>query len=207
MALKAKRRVLLSGTPIQNDLLEYFSLVNFVNEGILGTAQEFRRQYETPIARGQDSCATDSERKKAAERLEQLISLVNRCLIRRTSALLSKYLPVKTEHVVCIKLTPLQTDLYLHLLKSDMVTKSIKSILIFFNNFFLNINSLKSFIILFIFTGNDGKVTSNALAAITLLKKLCAHPDLIVDKIMNGTDGFENSKQLLPPSYIAAHSK
>lgn len=61
--------------------------------------------------------------------------------------------------------------------------------------------------IIYTFTGNDGKVTSNALAAITLLKKLCAHPDLIVDKIMNGSDGFENSKQLLPPTYIAAHSK
>ncbi|XP_050539262.1 DNA repair and recombination protein RAD54-like isoform X1 [Daktulosphaira vitifoliae] len=181
MSLKAKRRVLLSGTPIQNDLLEYFSLVHFVNEGILGTAQEFRRQYETPIVRGQDSCATDSERQKATERLEQLIALVNRCLIRRTSALLSKYLPVKTEHVVCIKLTPLQNHLYQHLLKSDMVTKSIKS--------------------------NDGKVTSNALAAITLLKKLCAHPDLIFDKVMKGTDGFENAKELLPVSYIAAQTK
>ncbi|XP_050423304.1 DNA repair and recombination protein RAD54-like isoform X1 [Adelges cooleyi] len=181
MSLKAKRRVLLSGTPIQNDLLEYFSLVHFVNEGILGTAQEFRRQYETPIVRGQDSCATDSERQKARERLEQLIALVNRCLIRRTSALLSKYLPVKTEHVVCVKLTPLQIDLYQHLLKSDMVTKSIKS--------------------------EEGKVTTNALAAITLLKKLCAHPDLIVDKVMNGTDGFENAKQLLPATYVAAQSK
>lgn len=35
-AMNAQRRVLISGTPIQNDLLEYFSLVHFVNAGILG---------------------------------------------------------------------------------------------------------------------------------------------------------------------------
>lgn len=45
MGLQAKRRVLLSGTPIQNDLLEYFSLVQFVNQGILGTAQVCLQKY------------------------------------------------------------------------------------------------------------------------------------------------------------------
>ena len=44
--LNSKRRVLLSGTPIQNDLLEYFSLVHFVNAGILGTESEFHKTYE-----------------------------------------------------------------------------------------------------------------------------------------------------------------
>lgn len=52
MGLKAKRRVLLSGTPIQNDLTEYFSLIHFVNEGLLGNASEFRKKYENYIIRG-----------------------------------------------------------------------------------------------------------------------------------------------------------
>lgn len=37
MGLQTKRRVLLSGTPIQNDLTEYYSLIHFVNPGMLGT--------------------------------------------------------------------------------------------------------------------------------------------------------------------------
>lgn len=52
--LQTTRRILLSGTPIQNDLLEYFSLVHFVNGGILGTAAEFRKRFEIPIIRGRD---------------------------------------------------------------------------------------------------------------------------------------------------------
>ena len=48
----------MSTNYIQNDLLEYFSLVHFVNEGILGTAAEFRKRFENPILRGRDADAT-----------------------------------------------------------------------------------------------------------------------------------------------------
>ncbi|KYM87345.1 DNA repair and recombination protein RAD54-like protein [Atta colombica] len=178
MGLKAKRRVLLSGTPIQNDLLEYFSLVHFVNQGLLGTAQEFRRKYETPILRGQDAAATDAERIVAQERLSDLVSIVNKCLIRRTSALLSKYLPLKHELVVCIKMGELQTQLYKNFIQSDSIKRSMEE----------NDNSKK--------TGS-----LSALAAITLLKKLCNHPDLIYDKIKEKADGFEKAASLLPPNY------
>ena len=78
MGLKAKRRVLLSGTPIQNDLLEYFSLVHFVNAGILGTAQEFKKKYENPILRSRDSEASDKDHQLGKERLDELIGVVNR---------------------------------------------------------------------------------------------------------------------------------
>lgn len=111
-SLRTKRRVLLSGTPIQNDLLEYFSLIHFVNEGILGTAAEFKRKFELPILKSRDSCSSDAERTRGQERLEELIAIVNRCLIRRTNALLSRYLPVKTEHIVCCAVTPLQREWY-----------------------------------------------------------------------------------------------
>lgn len=138
MGLKAKRRVLLSGTPIQNDLLEYFSLVHFVNQGLLGTAQEFRKKYENPILRGQDAAASDKERSIAQERLAELVTVVNKCLIRRTSALLSKYLPIKYELVVCVKMTKLQTQLYKNFISSEAIKKSMTSMYIIYLKFYLN---------------------------------------------------------------------
>ena len=92
-------RVLLSGTPIQNDLLEYFSLVHFVNEGLLGTAIEFRKKFENPILRGRDGDATDAAVAAGKKAMEEMADIVNKSIIRRTQALLSKYLPVKVEQV------------------------------------------------------------------------------------------------------------
>ncbi|KAH7934938.1 DNA repair and recombination protein RAD54-like isoform X4 [Rhipicephalus sanguineus] len=110
--LQTRRRVLLSGTPIQNDLLEYFSLIHFVNQGILGTAQEFKKKFELPILKSRDSCSTDADRARGQERLDELIGIVNRCLIRRTNALLSRYLPVKMEYIVCCSMTAMQRTWY-----------------------------------------------------------------------------------------------
>jgi len=96
--------------------------------------QEFRRKYETPILRGQDAAATDAERTVAQERLSNLVSIVNKCLIRRTSALLSKYLPLKHELVVCIKMGELQTQLYKNFIQSDSIKRSMEGINLILNN-------------------------------------------------------------------------
>uniref|UniRef100_A0A3Q2QGY8 RAD54 like n=1 Tax=Fundulus heteroclitus TaxID=8078 RepID=A0A3Q2QGY8_FUNHE len=174
-AMNAQRRVLISGTPIQNDLLEYFSLVHFVNAGILGTAQEFKKRFELPILKGRDADASNRERQEGEEKLKELISIVNRCLIRRTSDILSKYLPVKIEQVVCCRLTPLQIELYKHFLKQAKPTETLQ----------------------------EGRISIPSLSSITSLKKLCNHPALIYDKCLEEEEGFEGALDLFPPGYCA----
>ncbi|KAF7203801.1 DNA repair and recombination protein RAD54-like [Nothobranchius furzeri] len=172
-AMTAQRRVLISGTPIQNDLLEYFSLIHFVNAGILGTAQEFKKRFELPILKGRDADASDKDRQAGEVKLRELISIVNRCLIRRTSNILSKYLPVKIEQVVCCRLTSLQTELYKRFLKQAKPIETLQ----------------------------EGKISVSSLSSITSLKKLCNHPALIYDKCVEGEEGFDGALDLFPPGY------
>lgn len=148
-SLNVKKRVILSGTPIQNDLSEYFALLNFANPNYLGTRQEFRKQYEIPILRGRDAAGSDTDRQKGDERLSELLVKVNKFIIRRTNDILSKYLPVKYEHVVFCHLAPFQLDLYNYFIKSPEIQSLLR-----------------------------GK-GSQPLKAIGLLKKLCNHPDLL----------------------------
>jgi DNA repair and recombination RAD54-like protein len=148
-SLNVKKRVILSGTPIQNDLSEYFALLNFANPGYLGTRLEFRKHYELPILRGRDAEGTEADVKKGGERLTELLTKVNKFIIRRSNDILSKYLPVKYEHVVFCNLAPFQLDLYNYFIRSPEIQKLLR-----------------------------GK-GSQPLKAIGLLKKLCNHPDLL----------------------------
>lgn len=148
-SLKVQRRVILSGTPIQNDLSEYFSLLNFANPGLLGTRAEFRKNYELDILRGRDSEATDAQIEIGDKKLAEMAKLVGPLIIRRTNDILSKYLPVKYEHVVFCNLAPFQRDVYSHFISSPEIKKLLRG------------------------------VGSQPLKAIGMLRKLCTHPDLL----------------------------
>jgi DNA repair and recombination RAD54-like protein len=147
--LNVLRRVILSGTPIQNDLSEYFALISFANPDLLGTRLEFRKRFELPILRGRDADASEADRKRGDECLSELLAIVNKFIIRRTNDILSKYLPVKYEHVVFCNLAPFQLDLY---------------------NYFITSPDIQALL--------RGK-GSQPLKAIGMLKKLCNHPDLL----------------------------
>ncbi|KAK0196941.1 DNA repair protein, SNF2 family [Armillaria mellea] len=148
-ALDVKRRVILTGTPIQNDLSEYFSLLNFANPNFLGSKNDFRKNFENHIIRGRDSMASDAVKAESEKKLKELGGLVTKFIIRRTNDLLSKYLPVKYEHVVFCGLSEFQLSLYRLFISSP----EIKALL----------------------RGAD----SQPLKAINILKKLCNHPELL----------------------------
>lgn len=89
--------------------------------------QEFKRQYENAILRGQDAGSTAEERKLAAAKTAELTNIVNQCLIRRTNQILTKYLPVKFEMVICVKMSEIQTELYKNFLASESLRKNLLS--------------------------------------------------------------------------------
>ena len=127
--LPCRRRVLLSGTPLQNDLCEFFSMVNFCNPGVLGTINEFRRNYQNPILIGREPDATDKECEKSEACAAKLSNIVNKFILRRTNTLLSKHLPPKLTQVVVVNLSPMQREMYARVVTDAQRKKKMGDVL------------------------------------------------------------------------------
>ena len=76
---------------LQNDLSEYYSLLDFANPGLLGTPNEFRRNFENPILRGRDADASEKDRQVSDQKVAEFWAIVSRFTIRRTNDILNKY--------------------------------------------------------------------------------------------------------------------
>ncbi|XP_071508949.1 uncharacterized protein [Diadema antillarum] len=86
-AISATHRFILTGTPIQNNLKELWSLFNFVTHGtLLGTQQTFKAEYDNPITRAREKDATASEKLLGNEMAESLRLLIAPYFLRRTKA-------------------------------------------------------------------------------------------------------------------------
>src|SRR6201999_3586223 len=92
-ALRADRRLCLTGTPLENHLGELWSLYDFLQPGLLGDERHFQRLYRTPIEKNGD-------RARAAS----LSAPIAPFLLRRTKDAVAKELPPKLEIVESITL-------------------------------------------------------------------------------------------------------
>ncbi|KAI9873380.1 MAG: helicase, partial [Watsoniomyces obsoletus] len=95
-ALNTSRRVILSGTPIQNDLGEFYAMVNFVNNGCLGSAKAFLKDFENPIMRSRQPNASEEDVQKGEEASTELSHTTSLFILRRKAEILADFLTTKT---------------------------------------------------------------------------------------------------------------
>ena len=99
--IKARHRLALTGTPMENHLGELWSLFHFLLPGLLGDDKNFRKLFRTPIEK-----QGDNNRRAALSRR------IAPFLLRRTKAQVAKELPPKTEIIRSCELSGAQRDLY-----------------------------------------------------------------------------------------------
>ncbi|KAJ7209558.1 P-loop containing nucleoside triphosphate hydrolase protein [Mycena pura] len=126
-ALKTPRRILLSGTPVQNDLSEFHAMADFCNPGLLEEYSTFRRVYEAPILSSRDPESTYKERELGKARLKQLQTVTDSFVLRREAALLLKFLPPKHEYVVFVPPTRLQLNMFSKILNPERLDDLVQS--------------------------------------------------------------------------------
>ena len=99
--LQANQRLCLTGTPMENNLGELWSIFHFLLPGWLGDSKTFARDYRTPIERHGDS-----------ERMSHLAARIRPFLLRRTKEQVATELPAKSEIVHWVDLSDAQRDTY-----------------------------------------------------------------------------------------------
>ena len=107
-AVRARHRIVLTGTPLENSVLDLWSIFDFLMPGYLGTAQDFRERYELPIAKEKDATA----QARLARRLRPF-------LLRRLKAEVASDLPAKLEQVSFCELTPDQRSVYQQVIEAS----------------------------------------------------------------------------------------
>lgn len=103
----SKRRILLTGTPLQNDLMELWSLMHFLMPHIFQSHQEFKDWFSNPI-----SGMVEGQEKVNKEVIDRLHNVLRPFILRRLKRDVEKQLPGKFEHVIYCRLSRRQRNLY-----------------------------------------------------------------------------------------------
>ncbi|KAJ4292284.1 transcriptional regulator [Collariella sp. IMI 366227] len=163
-------RLILTGTPLQNNLAELWSMLNFVLPNIFKSAKTFDEWFNTPFANtgGQDKMElTEEEQILVIRRLHKVLRPF---LLRRLKKDVEKDLPDKTEKVIKCKFSALQARLYKQMVTHQKIAVS---------------------------DGKGGKTGARGLSNMIMqLRKLCNHP-FVFDEVENQMNPTNTSNDLL----------
>lgn len=154
--LKSNHRLILSGTPIQNNVLELWSLFDFLMPGFLGTEKVFQDRFSRPIAASRNAKSSSKEQEAGALAVESLHKQVLPFLLRRLKEEVLNDLPPKILQNYYCDLSDLQRKLFEDFFKTQK-------------------NTLQASV------GSDDKeAKQHIFAALQYMRKLCNSPALIV---------------------------
>lgn len=121
MKINTKRRIILTGTPVQNNLNEYYAMVDWIKPALLGTVREFNNLYANPIKDGQHMDSTPQMIKRMKQRSFILNRKLAKFVQRKEATVLKEFLPQKYEYCIFVPLTPVQEKLYEHYLYKNPI--------------------------------------------------------------------------------------
>jgi len=96
MGTRTSMRVALTGSPLQNNLLEYYCMVNFVREGFLGSTGDFRNRFVNPICNGQMEDSTKQDVRMMKYRAHVLHRKLEGFVQRKGVAVLRRQVRIQT---------------------------------------------------------------------------------------------------------------
>ena len=168
----SRYRLILTGTPLQNNLPELWALLNFVLPKVFNSQKSFDEWFNTPFANtgGQDKIDLNEE--EALLVIRRLHKVLRPFLLRRLKKDVESELPDKVERLIRCKMSALQLKLYKRMKESGMLITS------------------------------DGKSGSSKLGmkglqnTIMQLRKICNHP-FVFQPVENLINPYGTSNELL----------
>lgn len=163
-SISCEARLCITATPIQNNLSDLYTIVNFVCPGVLGDLASFRKDYERPIAASSNRNCPPAKKQRGSQAALTLDSIIKSLMLRRLQKdVLSKYLPPRHVFLLFCRPTTEQCKVY------NMITGNHKGLS-------LNCNG----------------PTPEALTALIGLRKVCTHPRLFKQAHDEQSDSNKN---------------
>lgn len=168
-SINALHKISLSGTPIENSLADLWSQMEFINPGVLGSYSFFKDHFKVPI-----------EKNKNEERIEELKTLIDPFILRRTKEQVAKDLPKLTEQIIYTEMLPKQEKQY------ESEKSAARNLLL----------------------GIDDIVTNkiHIINTLTKLRQLANHPKLVAPESTNPSGKFADITNYLT-TLIKANKK
>lgn len=180
-AIPARHRVLLTGTPVQNNLREMWALFDFACQGsLLGTSKTFKTEYENPITRAREKDATPGEKALGLRISQNLMDIIKPYFLRRTKADVQHkkqkreeaYHDEEDQENKCPNASE-GAEMPSLTRKNDLIVWTyLSSVQEDIYNQFISLEHIKELLM----------TTKSPLAELTVLKKLCDHPRLLSNR-------------------------